>query len=212
MEPVILFLKNLDPHIHEDILDVISSTMWFYDKTKVIIISETCPEKFSTDKLHEIVKVVNVNYYNLAQLKQILDEHGIRYSFENITEIKEITKGCPKIIKNLISLLKKRRICDLTTNKDWISIFCEPEMKAVKQEIVYKRYLKVQKNLREDMQIIPQMLSALYFPCTLEDLQILYNQFFSEMEMTKGMTKGYKKIRLESCLEDIFSSFYQFAA
>ncbi|KYK35562.1 MAG: hypothetical protein AYK19_10555 [Theionarchaea archaeon DG-70-1] len=204
LEPIILFLKNLNPHKHEDILDVISSTMWFYDKTKVIIISETCPEKFSTDRLHEIVKVVNVNYYNLVQVKQILDEHGIRYSFENITEIKEITKGCPEIIKYFISLLKKRRIYDLTANKDWISIFYEPKMKTVKQKIVNKRYDRVYLRLEEDMRIIPQILSALYFPCTLEDLQILYNQFFSEMEITKGMTEGYKKIRLESCLEDIF--------
>lgn len=196
----VLFLDNFDPDKNREVLDLINSAAKFCGKTKIIIVSPTTPEGFDhADIAYGIIKEVNIDCYNLAEVMDILQECGIRCSPEDALKIKKKTNGNPYWVAHFIYYVKKNDKSDLS-NFDYMSIFEEPEVQDVEQKIINLRYRRVYQNLDEKTKIVSQILSALCFPCALEDLQNLYNQFLSETKMSDE----YKKIRLETSLNDNF--------
>jgi AAA+ ATPase superfamily predicted ATPase len=194
----ILFLDNFNPDTNRPVLDLINSTMKFYDSAKVIIVSSILPREFDcVDMVHGIVKNVNVDCYNLAEISDILAEFMITHSVEDTEIIRRKTNGNPYEVALFIHYLQKHEVSDLS-DFDYMSIFEEQQVRDVEERIINMRYRRVYLNFDEETKIIPQILSALCFPCTLEDLQNLFNQFIPET----GMSDEYKEVKLKSCLND----------
>lgn len=197
-EKYILFLDNFDPGIHDEIIDLIISTMKFYGKTKVILVSPTFPKALKKYKLHKMVAQVPVRSYSVEEIGDFLSKARITHSDEDADKFREVSRGNPGLITYVVTILKEGyKQKELS---DDIDISKDEEFKDKKREIIYERYEKVYKSLKKETiyhSNITHMLSALR-PCTFEDIFGLYRLFFGT-EMSDNQLKS----RLYYCLEDI---------